>query len=78
MDKSQSYKGYVIRAEPFEIDHLHWTVEVVIERHLDDGRVKTDQYKAQETCLTEDKAIASSLAFGRQIVDGQHPELSLP
>ncbi len=77
MEKSQSYKGYVILADPVEIDPLHWKIEVVIERHLEDGRVKRERYKAEETRPTEDKAIASSLEFGRQIVD-RHVDLPLP
>ena len=73
----QPYKGYVIRADPFEIDPYHWTIGVVIERHHSGG-VAEVRHEAQGTHLTEDKAIAPSLAFGRQIVDGKHPDLPLP
>ncbi len=78
MKRSQPYKGYVIRADPVEIDPIHWKIEVEIDRHLDEVNLKTERYKAEETRLTEDEAIASSLEFGRQIVDGQHPDLPLP
>ena len=78
MNKSQSYKGYVIRAEPVQIDPIRWTVAVVIERQVDETIVKRGPYEAEGTRLTEDEAIASSLAFGRQIVDGRHPGRSLP
>ena len=78
MESSQTYHGYVLRAEPFEIDHLLWTIEGVIERHLEDGRVKRKKYKKPgETCLKKDEAIASFLAFGRQIVD-RDIDLPLP
>jgi len=78
MRRSHTYKGYVIRADPVEIDPIHWTIEVVIERHLDEVNLKTKRYKATETRLTEDEAIVSSLEFGRRIVDGRHAGLRLP
>ena len=78
MERSQPYQGYVLRAHPFEIDHLDWTIDVEIERHLNDGRVKRERHeKTGETCLTEDKAIASSLEFGHEIVD-RNIDLPLP
>lgn len=76
MDKSQLYKGYVIRAEPVEIDPIRWGIAVVIERHEGD-EVKTIRHEAQGTYLTEDKAIAPSLEFGRRIVD-RDIDLPLP
>ncbi len=78
MLRSHSYKDYVIRAASVEIDPMHWTIEVVIECHLDKMNLKSERYKATGTRLTEGSAIASSLAFGRRIVDGQHPDLPLP
>ena len=78
MKKSESYKGNVLRAEPVEIDPYHWKSAVVIERGVDETNVKSERYEADETHLAEDKAIASSREFGRQIVDGQHPDLPLP
>ncbi len=78
MARSQRYKDWVIRADPVEIDPIHWKIEVEIERHLDGVNVKYERYKAAETRTTKDEAIASSLEFGRQIVDGRHPDLSLP
>ena len=79
MKRSETYKGYVISAEPVEIDPIHWTIAVVIERLVDyEIKGKRGPYETEETCLAEDEAIASSLAFGRRIVDGHHPELSLP
>ncbi len=78
MEKSRSYKGYVLRAEPVEIDPIRWAPAVVIERRVGGEDVKRGPYEAEGTRLTEDEAIASSLAFGRQIVDGRHPDLSLP
>ena len=78
MKRSETYKGYVIWAEPVEIDPIHWTIAVVIERRVDEINGKKGPYEAEGTCLAEDEAIASSLAFGRRIVDGHHPELSLP
>ena len=78
MEKSQSYKDYVIQADAIELyAPIRWSIAVVIERH-DAGEVTTVRHQAEETRLTEDEAIASSLVFGRQIVDGQHPDLSLP
>ena len=78
MEKSQSYKDYVIRADPIQLyDPNRWSIAVWIERH-DAGEVTTVRHQARETRLTDDEAIASSLVFGRQIVDGQHPDLPLP
>ena len=78
MERSQRYKDWVIRADPVAIDPIHWKIEVEIERHLDGVNVKCERYKATETRVTKDEAIASSLEFGRRIVDGQHPELPVP
>ncbi len=78
MEKSQSYKDYVIQADAIELyAPIRWSIAVVIERH-DAGEVTTVRHQAEETRLTEDEAIASSLVFGRQIVDGRHPDLPLP
>ncbi len=78
MEKSQSYKDYVIQADAIKLyAPIRWSIAVWIERH-DAGEVTTVRHQAEETRLTEDEAIASSLAFGRQIVDGRHPDLSLP
>ncbi len=78
MEKSQSYQNYVIRADPIQLyAPIRWSIAVVIERH-DAAEVTTVRHQARETRLTEDEAIASSLVFGRQIVDGRHPDLTLP
>ncbi len=78
MEKSQSYKDYVIQADAIELyAPIRWSIAVWIERH-DAGEVTTVRHQARETRLTEDEAITSSLVFGRQIVDGQHPDLPLP
>ncbi len=78
MERSQRYENLVIRAYPTRLDApIRWSIAVVIERrHADE--VKTVRHDAAETRLTKDEAIASSLEFGRQIVDGRHPDLSLP
>ncbi len=49
---------------------------MIERRHADE--VKTVRHDTAETRLTKDEAIASSLEFGRQIVDGRHPDLPLP
>ena len=78
MERSQRYKNLVIRADPIRLDApIRWSIAVVIERHHA-GEVKTVRHDAAETRSTKDEAIASSLEFGRQIVDGRHPDLSLP
>jgi len=78
MERSQRYKDWVIRADPIRLYvPIRWSIAVVIERHHA-GEVKTVRHHAAETRPTKDEATASSLEFGRQIVDGQHPELSLP
>ena len=78
MERSQRYKDWVIRADPIKLDApIRWSIAVVIERH-DAGEVKTVRHDAAETRSTKDEAIASTLEFGRQIVDGRHPDLSLP
>ncbi len=78
MEESQSYQNYVIRADPIQVyAPIRWSIAVVIERH-DGDDVKTERHEAQETRPTENEAILSSLVFGRQIVNGQHPDLPLP
>ncbi len=78
MERSQRYKNLVIRADPIRLDApIRWTIAVVIERHHA-GEVKRVRHDAAETRTTKDEATASSLKFGRQIVDGRHPDLSLP
>lgn len=76
MERSQRYKNLVIRADPIRAP-IRWSIAVVIERR-DADEVTTVRHEAAETRPTKDEAIASSLEFGRQIVDGQHPDLSLP
>ena len=78
MEKSQSYRDYVIQADPTKLDRpIRWSIAVVIERHHA-GKVTRVRRVLSETRPTKDEANASSLEFGRQIVDGQHPDLSLP
>ena len=75
MERSQRYKNLVIRADPTRLDApIRWCIAVVIERHHAGKAVRHD---AAETRLTKDEAIASSLEFGRQIVD-RDIDLPLP
>ena len=78
MERSESYKGYVLRAEPVEIDPIRWAPAVVTERRVGGEDVKRGPYEAEGTYFKEDEAIKASLKFGRQIVDGRHPGLPLP
>ncbi len=73
--ESQEYKGYVLTASPIERDPIHWIICVNIEHRPFSEKY---QYQAQKTKLSRDGAVEASLLFGRQIVDGKHPELKLP
>jgi hypothetical protein len=54
-----------------------WGLRVVILRHSHD-EVRATPYTGDGTYDTEEDAEYHAIEFGKQIVDGRFPELSLP
>ena len=72
------YKGYVLKAAPYQLaDTGEWTTRVVICRDAGDSTIEKP-FSAGNTFETREKAIAHSLNFGQQIVDGEHEGMELP
>lgn len=73
-----SYKGYVLQPAPYRLaESGRWVVKVYIEIH-DIGRITVKNFTAHEsTFATEEEAIPHCLEFGRRIIDGKQPGLSL-
>jgi len=76
MEHRINYKGYVIEVRPDQLANGGWQVNVLIERHFEaDVRVRSAH--ASNTFSTEDEAIERSLDFGKQIIDGAYPHISV-
>lgn len=69
--KSIEYKGYEIRAVPYQLsDSGEWTIDIVIAR--DTGHeIKHRKFGAGNRYKTEDEAIQHCFDFGKQIIDGK-------
>lgn len=73
----RSYKGYVIRAVPYQLAGSNeWTVKIVIDKHRDDG-VSSRPFSAGNTFKTREDAIQHCFAFGQQIIDGKAVNFSV-
>ena len=65
------YKGFVIRPAPeYLVDLKCWSVKVWLDRHSGDA-VHMKHFTAKQTAATEEEAVAHSLEYGRQVIDGQ-------
>ncbi len=73
-----SYKGYVLQPVPYRLaESRRWIVKVHIEIHAGAG-VTVKPFTAHEpTFATKEEAIPHCLEFGRRIIDGKQPGLSL-
>lgn len=70
---STSYKGFEITVRPYQVHETgEWTVDVDISRR---GRKRS--FSTQEHFATQAEAVARSLAFGRNIIDGKLPDSSV-
>lgn len=63
------YNGHTIESTTKRVDDQEWTLEVRITPTGDETDVR--RCRAPNTYPTKKAAVANSLAFGRQIVDGK-------
>ena len=78
MDQELQYKGYTIKATPNLLSETNrWSIEIMISKDRPGGAVD-QQFDAGQTCPTEQEAVSHCLIFGRQIIDGKHPNLRAP
>jgi hypothetical protein len=71
------YKGFVINPVPEELaESGHWTVDVEIENHRS-SKVESKIYYSGKSCPTKDQALRYCFEYGRQIIDGEIPDLSV-
>jgi len=71
------YKGYEITpiSNQFE-DSGEWTVGVSITKHRgSDSSLKP--FSASNTFLTKEEAVAHSIEFGKKIINGEQPGVSI-
>jgi hypothetical protein len=66
----ENYKGYVLEANPRQLENGLWSLNVNIESHFGGG-VDVQPYSAENCYTTKEMAIAHSLNLGRQIVNGR-------
>ena len=65
------YKGFVIEPAPEHLVDLKcWSVKAVLVRHSGDA-VHMKDFTAEQTAATEEEAVAHSLEYGRQLIDGR-------
>jgi len=73
------YKGFELSPAPYQLtDTEKWEVRVVITRHHDSrGKTLEKTCTAENTCDTREEAEALAIDFGRKIIDGECPGLSV-
>lgn len=72
------YKGYLITALPQRlVDSNKWTTYVGIMKDYR-SHVTEKGFSAANQWDTEEEAIENSINYGKQIVDGMHPDMQLP
>jgi hypothetical protein len=65
------YKGYVIKATPYQLkESKKWTVNITIEHHTGE-RINFKNFSAANTFETKEEAIKHCINFGRRIIDGK-------
>jgi hypothetical protein len=68
MKSRQGYKGYVIVARSYELQHGGFSAEFSVEEHEADGFMETEFY-LPETFPTPESAIEAAIRAGRQKID---------
>jgi hypothetical protein len=71
--RSETYKGFdmTVRSQ-WEQDTGKWTVEVILMRESDGmATAMSKQFKSPDTHNGEDEAVAASLQYGKDIIDGK-------
>ena len=71
------YKGYEIKSTSIQLQEKDkWTTSVSITQHTGD-HATIFPFSAGNTFGTKEDADAHSINFGKQIIDGNYPGLSL-
>jgi len=79
MSKTEIYKGYTIEAAPQHLVYTgQWEVNVFISWSTKDAKVESRYFHSTIRHATKAEATAHSLTYGRQIIEGKIPGLSIP
>ncbi len=77
MNNRLEYGGFIILAVPYQLeDDNRWTLNIWIEIHTGD-RVVSRPFSTIDTVETRDEAVSHCFQFGRRIIDGSEPGLSV-
>ncbi len=77
MNDHLEYGGFIILALPYQLgDDNRWTLNIQIELHTGD-RVVSRSFSTIDTFETRDEAVSHCFQFGRRIIDGSEPGLSV-
>ncbi len=77
MNNRLEYGGFIILAVPYQLeDDNRWTPNIWIEIHTGD-RVVSRPFSTIDTFETREEAVSHGFQFGRRIIDGSEPGLSV-
>ncbi len=77
MNNRLEYGGFIILAVPCQLeDDNRWTLNIWIEIHTGD-RVVSRPFSTIDTFETREEAVSHGFQFGRRIIDGGEPGLSV-
>ena len=77
MNNRLEYGGFIILAVPYQrADDNRWTLNLQIELHTGD-RVVSRSFSTIDTFETREEAVGHCFQFGRRIIDGAEPGLSV-
>jgi hypothetical protein len=77
MNNRLEYGGFIILALPYQLgDDNRWTLNIWIEIHTGD-RVVSRPFSTLDTFETREEAVSHGFQFGRRIIDGSEPGLSV-
>lgn len=78
MQKILTYKGYFITASSKKLaESEKWITELCIAKSYD-SELPAREFSTPDQWDSEREAIDNCVIFGKQIVDGKHPDLELP
>ncbi len=77
MSDRLEYGGFIILAVPYQrADDNRWALNIWIEIHTGD-RVVSRPFGTLDTFETRDEAVSHCFQFGRRIIDGSEPGISV-
>ncbi len=77
MNDRLEYNGFFVCAAPYQrADDNRWTLNLQIELHTGD-RVISRPFSTLDTFETREEAVSHGIQFGRRIIDGSEPGLSV-